>query len=408
VTNGRAGYRSPPHRPDPRTRITPREREVLKAPFPAFGGKSAIASLVWERFGAVSNYVEPFANSAAVALASSYVPAVETWNDLNGFIANFWRAVRDDPDAVAGWADWPINEVDLHARHAWLVQRQDDLVAHLMGDPDYYDARVAGWWLWGICQWIGAGWCSGRGPWMVSDDGRLVNNSPDLGGGRGINRQLPHLGAGQGINRQLPHLGAGQGINRQLPHLGAGQGINRKLPHLGAGRGINRKLPHLGDAGQGIICDTWTAHLRSVMSALADRLRRVRVCCGNWSRICGPLIEHMGMTGVFLDPPYQMDGRDVVYDNHDADPDGDNAEVFYDVVRWAVEHTDNRQLRIAVCGYWEDGLFPESWECVRWKARGGWSNLGRGRGSENRHRETVWFSPSCLRPSADKQLLLFG
>lgn len=29
MTNGRAGYRSPPHRPDPHTHITPREREVL-------------------------------------------------------------------------------------------------------------------------------------------------------------------------------------------------------------------------------------------------------------------------------------------------------------------------------------------------------------------------------------------
>jgi DNA adenine methylase len=29
----------------------------IKAPFPYFGGKSAIASLVWERLGNVANYV---------------------------------------------------------------------------------------------------------------------------------------------------------------------------------------------------------------------------------------------------------------------------------------------------------------------------------------------------------------
>ena len=100
---------------------------ALKAPFPAFGGKSAIASLVWQRFGAVDNYVEPFANSAAVALACPYLPAHETWNDLNGYIANFWRATSADPDAVAHFADWPIHEADLHARHAWLVVRQQEL-----------------------------------------------------------------------------------------------------------------------------------------------------------------------------------------------------------------------------------------------------------------------------------------
>ncbi len=33
---------------------------MIKSPFPYFGGKSRAASLVWPRFGAVKNYVEPF------------------------------------------------------------------------------------------------------------------------------------------------------------------------------------------------------------------------------------------------------------------------------------------------------------------------------------------------------------
>ena len=32
----------------------------LQAPFPWFGGKSQVAHIVWERFGNVPNYVEPF------------------------------------------------------------------------------------------------------------------------------------------------------------------------------------------------------------------------------------------------------------------------------------------------------------------------------------------------------------
>lgn len=38
---------------------------VLRAPFPYFGGKSRIAPTVWERFGAVPNYVEPFFGASA-------------------------------------------------------------------------------------------------------------------------------------------------------------------------------------------------------------------------------------------------------------------------------------------------------------------------------------------------------
>jgi site-specific DNA-adenine methylase len=35
------------------------------------------------------------------------------------------------------------------------------------------------------------------------------------------------------------------------------------------------------------------------------RLRRVRVCCGDWTRVLGrSATECIGVTGVFLDPPY--------------------------------------------------------------------------------------------------------
>jgi len=332
-----------------------RPRMPLIAPFPAFGGKSAIADMVWDRFGRVENYVEPFANSAAVALACPFIPTHESWNDINGFVANFWRATSTDPDAVADAADWPIHEADLHARHAWLVQRQQDLTDRLMGDPDYYDAKIAGWWLWGICQWIGSGWCSGQGPWHVNEDGRLVNSNDQV-------------------------------VWRQRPHLGD------------AGRGINRKRPHLGNAGRGQ-CDEWTDHLHTMMSALRDRIRRVRVCCGDWSRVCGPTpTARLGLTAVFLDPPYQMEGRDDVYDQHDSHADGANSQVFYDVVNWALSQGADPRIRIAVCGYAEPDLFPGSWDAVPWKAHGGYGSQGNGRGRENSTREMIWFSPHCLKP----------
>ena len=110
-------------------------------------------------------------------------------------VSNFWRALQVAPDDVAKYADWPVNECDLHARHLWLVNEGRLHVERLKTEPDYFDAKIAGWWVAGVCGWIGSGYCSGEGPWR-SIDGEL-----SLGdAGRGINKQIPHLSnAGQGI-----------------------------------------------------------------------------------------------------------------------------------------------------------------------------------------------------------------
>jgi DNA adenine methylase len=63
----------------------------VKAPFPWFGGKSRAADVVWRAFGNVPNYVEPFAGSLAVLLARPHDAKIETVNDKDGLISNFWR-----------------------------------------------------------------------------------------------------------------------------------------------------------------------------------------------------------------------------------------------------------------------------------------------------------------------------
>ena len=372
----------------------------LVAPFPYFGGKRMVAPIIWRALGDVASYVEPFAGSAAVLLArpNNHAGGTETINDSDGMVSNFWRAVKGDPEAVAYHADWPVIECDLHARHAWLVGQRESLTARLEGNPDFYDAKVAGWWVWGCCAWIGSGWCSGRGPWGIAEDeGHKV--LARLGGaGLGVKRQLPHLSnAGQGINRNLPHLGAGQGINRKLPHLGnAGRGINRKLPHLGAGQGINRNLPHLGDAGRGAFIADWVARL-------SDRLRGVRVASGDWRRIVTPAVlwanarGKESVTGVLLDPPYTLDRRTANIYTHDTD-------IAENVTQWARENGDCPALRIALCGY-DITDMPPGWTAHRWKSAGGYGSQGNGtQGAKNRDREVIWFSPHCHRPDATMPL----
>ncbi|MFH0899074.1 MAG: DNA adenine methylase [Pseudomonadota bacterium] len=311
----------------------------LESPFSYFGGKRKAAAEVWARLGAVRNYVEPFFGSGAVLFRRPEpIDGTETINDADGMVSNFWRAIKLSPSKTAEHADWPVNENDLHARHAWLVQQKDSLREQLEGDPDWHDPKIAGWWNWGLCCWIGGGFCSGVGPWQV-------------------------------VHRKLVHLGDARGVNRKLVHLGdAGQGVNRKRVH-------DRLLP-------------W-------FQALSDRLRHVRVCSGDWSRVCGPSVTTgRGLTGVFLDPPYAdtANRRDGLYSV-------DSLSVAHAVRNWAVAHGDDPLLRIALCGYEGEHEMPASWSTWQWDAGVGYGRSGNGK------RERIWFSPHCL---GSTQLGLFG
>jgi DNA adenine methylase len=157
-----------------------------------------------------------------------------------------------------------------------------------------------------------------------------------------------------------------------------------QIPHLGnAGRGINRKLPHLGDAGRG-------EQIAAYFGQLSTRLRDVRIACGDWDRVLGGSVTFRhGTTGVFLDPPYSSDEHDVEYSAH--------SDVANGVREWAIANGDNPKLRIALCGYDGEHAMPDSWECIPWKARGGYGSQGDGRGRENSARERIWFSPHCLK-----------
>jgi hypothetical protein len=328
--------------------------KVLKAPFPYYGGKSVVAPLVWQFFGDVRNYVEPFFGSGAVLLARPQpFVGTETVNDVDGLLCNFWRALQADPEGVAHHADWPVAELDLHARHLRLVEEKAGLTERLIADPDYFDGKLAGWWCWGLCCWIGSGWCSGAGPWQVEEvDGER--------------RLVQHPGTGQGVNRPRPHLWhAGQGVNRQLPHLGP------------EGNGMHWKRGE---------------QLHEYFRALADRLRRVRICSGDWSRVCGPTpTVKQGLTAVFLDPPYGL--------ADDRDPrcygDNDDLSVASRVRDWALSHGDDSRLRICLCGY-DSFTMPEGWTRVRWKTQGGYGNHANQRGRANSSRECLYFSPHCL------------
>ena len=303
---------------------------ILRSPYPWFGGKRSIAPVIWDRIGDVRNFVDPFFGSGAVLLSRPHWPfaetRTETVNDLDGMVANFWRALQVAPDEVAHHADWPVNECDLHARHLWLVNEGRRHVERLKTETDYFDAKIAGWWVWGCCQWIGSGWCE-HPEWKPS-----------------------------------------------------------------------QKRPHLGNAGRG--------ELHEYMAALAERMRRVRVCCGDWSRVCGPTpTVKQGLTGVVLDPPYlQTERYSELY--------AIETNVSAAVRQWCIEMGGDKRIRIALCGYEGEGheeLEALGWDVFDWKARGGYGSQGNGTdGVDNAKRERIWFSPHCLRPAGESYDLFAG
>lgn len=331
-----------------------------QAPFPAFGGKRTIAAEVWTRLGHPTQYIEPFCLSAAVLLAAPAPASLEVVNDINGFIANFWRAVKHQPEAVAGWADYPVSHIDLGAAHIWLMAQRDRIGAALHDIEWPGDAKVAGRWLYGQCCWIGSGWCE----W---------NGNPPNGMGK-----IPAVSqdAGFGINAvgKVPNVNAG---------FGGGVGINAvgKVPHASdAGMGVQAagKVPHASNAGMGEPI-LWTSAGRTAwrwLHQLADRLERVRVVHGDWTRC---LNNHYGGndTAVFLDPPYRS--YEKLY--------GDGAPVADAVEAWARDHA---HLRIALCGHVGDYNLL-GWDAVEW-SRGKHTYSG----NNTTDKECIWYSSACL------------
>lgn len=427
-----------------------KRKHRLKAPFPTFGGKGPVAALSWERIGDVDNAIEPCCRSAAWLLARPHPGRIETLNDIDCYIANFWRAVKHVPELVAEYADWPVNEADLHARHRFLVgvefpaplippafarhptlarayaagygsRGRGDYAATfremVRADPFWFDVRVAGWWVWGCCQWIGGGWCE----YTDGREGQV---------GRGINAGGP--------KQQLPLLEGHYGSSGRGIHALGTQGKRPKLGgESGVGTGVHSgpHRPQLADAydvGRGVhsageisTCEARRAWLVDWMYRLQDRLRVARVCCGDWRRVCwSPSVTtRLGTVGIFFDPPYSADlGRLAGWIDHlggrgekpadlgrytsrsdrlyASDAEADVDRLVAEIHLYCRERGAIPGYRIALCGYAgeHEVLVDLGWDEVAWKASGGYGARSE-KGRENARRERIWFSPGCIKPA---------
>jgi hypothetical protein len=301
-----------------------------KAPFPYFGGKHTVLSDVWARLGKPRHYIEPFCGSAAMLLGAPQKASLEVINDQNFYIANFWRCIKFNPIKTYEWQDYPVSHVDLDARHRWLTdpERRNELQSNLL-DPDWPgDPKIAGWWVWGQCAWIGSGWCEKEQ--KISD--------------------------------------AGRGVQSQIPHISD------------AGQGVQSQIPHISNAGRGVL--DWFLNL-------ANRLEKVRVVHGDWSRC---LNNNYGgkETAVFLDPPYK--GYESLYIK-----DAQKKLIASEVEDWCKENQND--MRIALCGHDGDYDLP-GWELFSWTRA---ATMG---GTKTADKEIIMFSPTCQKIDPNQQVLL--
>ena len=230
----------------------------MKAPFPYFGGKSKIADIVWQALGQPKSYIEPFAGSLAVLLArNNYNPKsyIETINDKDGFITNVWRSLQNNPDEVAKYCDYPVSHIELSARKIKLIENESYLVDGLK-DVDWYDVRLAGYYIWCSSCWIGSG---------------LTKIS-------------------------------------QIPHL------------AGGGKGVHKisQIPDCVD-NEKDVQDLYNTNIYTWFRQLSERLRYVRTFCGDWKRVGGgDWQDKRGDVGIFFDPPYGVNDRDTKLYHHDS------------------------------------------------------------------------------------------
>ena len=358
---------------------------ALKAPYPYFGGKSRIAGRVWEILGPVHRYIEPFFGSGAVLLnRPDWRPGErnEIVNDFDCMIANFWRAVKFDPAGVAEWADWPVNHADLAARRNYCLSHKPEVQKMVTLDPEWYDAKIAGYWCWGMS-------CSIAGCFMDQSQNAAAKKAADTLG------SIPEIVVERGAlsaPSAIPSLRDSMGVALKnipvefsggIPFLHHTMGVptsdptHRPIPSLTATQGLHT-------AGGGVLA--W-------MCALQNRLRTVKVVCGDWSRVLGGNWQGDGGTcGIFLDPPY---GGDTAHSEVYAH---DSTTVAGDVRAWCIKRGNDPNLRIILCGYGEehDELLDHGWRKEAWKANGGYGNQRKDGTNDNCEKERMWISPACV------------
>lgn len=218
---------------------------------------------------------------------------------------------------------------------------------------------------------------------------------------------------GQGVHKKRPAL---TGDHCEIPGMGvhANQHLHIQRHHLGADRPVlgDKNRPQLADAysrGRGVhgndasgTCEQRRLWLLDWFSRLRDRLRTVRVCCGDFMRVIGSpsVTTRLGTVGIFFDAPYRkvLESGKRNRDSTLYSTDRDTECAVDRVIAYCLERGNDPKMRIAACCYEGEGyeiLLEKGWKVESWKSPGGYGNRTE-YGKDNTRRERIFFSPHCL------------
>ena len=374
----------------------------LKAPYVYYGGKGNWAKDVWQRFGKPDVYLEPFFSEVVLFYTPILILQVEKlFTKQTGYICNFLRAIQNDYEEVAWWADYPTVHQDLTARHKWLVKWGAEHGERLSEDPEWYDVKSAGWWCWGINLYVGSGWCMNE---------TLVNGLPAMSstpsGGRGISKQRTNLPSDKiplvtGVGTNKLRVNVEPQVSDKRPHVTSGQGVSKQrvniptsdsIPHVRGGQGTNKQrtiLDASSERGERLL--PW-------FRALHDRLQKVIVINRAWNYNSFSPTQLSDVKSdtkkrnrcIFLDPPYPMKQR--ISNVYASDIEGTSDDVAVQAYNWSINH--GHKYRIAYCSHEGDFPVPEGWEVLHKELRG----VKRA----DKARDQIMFSPTCLKPPTEE------
>ena len=373
----------------------------MVAPFPYNGGKRRSSDEFWHKVGTPDVYIEPFVGSMAVLLGAPRPCKLEIVCDIDPFIVNFWRAMKQSPHDVARWADYPTYHHDLTARHHWLVNWMNNNAALLKQD-EFCDIQVAGWWVWGISNWIGGGWCiytnpndkrpmmqhTGNGAGVSANRFNLYDHRPsidDRGGGRGVSVNRMNL------HEKRPYIrpsGGGRGVSAQRV-----EGIHEKRPFI-------RMHPGgIGVSAQRLDIDTRFigdgSRLFSMFEDISERIKNVKILYGDWKQVFEyqDEIDQYDDVAFFLDPPYLTEERSSQL--YVTDVTGNSSFVAQESYEWSREHEN--KYKIAYCSH--EGDFDFSGWGKTLKTFSTYRN-------KNDKLDEINYSPACDVKQAEISLLL--
>lgn len=153
---------------------------------------------------------------------------------------------------------------------------------------------------------------------------------------------------------------------------------------------LGRKRPTLNRMG--VQAAGWLEDPHGRMLALSARLRRVVVCCGDWTRVVTPACLRKGKAaGIFLDPPYDhstgRDARIYTYEMVSTAAVGDFCRC----------HGTDPSIRIVLAGMEGEYRLP-GWTVVPWMRPP--TTNAHAVGQANARRERLWLSPHCQQTPA--------